>query len=90
MKTIIFALIGSLFIHIIYIFTPIFIGFVQTKSYFPKVTQDYESVHSLQNEVAFGRTVEMNYFYLGVSFVVVTIILWWIIKIVNRLSRKSL
>ena len=54
MKTVIQALLFSFILHFIYIAGVLLTGYIQTKNYGPDITNSFENVYVLQNEVAFG------------------------------------
>ena len=72
LKIIIQALIGSIIIHVTYIFGTLLIGYIKTKFYKPDISTSWDNVEILQNEVAFGRVIS-PYFAL-LSFVGVAVI----------------
>ncbi|GLY10925.1 hypothetical protein [Pseudobacillus badius] len=54
MKTVVRALIGSFFIHLVYYGFPFVNGYVKTVFYQPELSSESAAVSVLQNDVAFG------------------------------------
>lgn len=70
MKLFIQAAIASIAIHIIYFVGILLIGYIKTMNFTPDIEGSWESVHPLQNEVAFGMTGSPVFFlftFLGVT-----------------------
>ena len=57
MKIIIQAIIGSIIIHLAYFFTVFLVGYIKTSLYKPNISNEWDNVYPLQNEVAFGMIV---------------------------------
>lgn len=82
MKLILQAAILSLVIHIIYIIGMIFSGALRTKLYQPDITNAWENVETLQNEVVFGRVYAPSPFiylftFIGLAFICGIIIFFY-------------
>ncbi|MFL0366186.1 hypothetical protein ACH0BF_24655 [Pseudobacillus sp. 179-B 2D1 NHS] len=90
MKTFIQALFGSFIIHVIYILSPILIGYMKTRLYTPDVTNAFENVEYLQNEVAFGGIVKGSPWFLFISYLGVAIICGLVIILYKKLVSKRL
>lgn len=54
MKLFLHGAIGSFAIHVIYFVSILVIGYIKTLNYTPDIEGSWNSVYSLQNEVAFG------------------------------------
>ena len=54
MKTILYALMISVVIHLLYIAGTLGVGYLKTRSFKPDLETEWGSVNTLPNEVAFG------------------------------------
>lgn len=84
MKTVLQAVMASIILHIIYIFSTIGIGYLKTMYYKPDIKGD---VYLLQNEVAFGM-VTSPHVYL-ISLLGVFIICASIISLYKKVKRRE-
>lgn len=80
MKLFIQAAIGSIAIHVIYFGGILLTGYIKTMNYTPDIEGSWESVDTLQNEVAFGVTGSPFFFlftFIGMTvFCEVVIVLY--------------
>ncbi|MFK2826893.1 hypothetical protein QYG89_14655 [Bacillus sp. B190/17] len=68
MKIMIQALAGSFFIHIVYFLSSFIIGYIKTIFYQPDISGTYNTVETLQNEVAFGGVVIHPFLFISSFF----------------------
>lgn len=85
MKTIRLALLLSTALHLIYVVATFGIGFIRTLNYEPDIIAEADNVTRLQNEVAIGTTGSP--FYLGFTFIVLTVILALGLFMVQRIRQ---
>lgn len=85
MKTIRLALLLSAALHVIYVVATFGIGFIRTLNYEPDIIAEADNVTRLQNEVAIGTTGSP--FYLGFTFIVLTVILALGLFMVQRIRQ---
>ncbi|WP_214797335.1 hypothetical protein [Exiguobacterium sp. s5] len=85
MKTIRLALLLSAALHVMYIIATFGIGFIRTLNYEPDIIAEADNVTMFQNEVAIGTTGSP--FYLGFTFIVLTVILALGLFIVQRIRQ---
>jgi hypothetical protein len=57
MKIVLQALLGSLFLHVVYFLSTMAIGYVKTRHFKPDLGAKWENVTTLQNEVAFSMVI---------------------------------
>jgi hypothetical protein len=84
LKIVIQALVVSFIIHLIYIVGMMLVGYIKTRNYKPDITNGWEKVETLQNEVAFG-TVGSPLFFLF-TFVGVALICGLIIFLYSKIA----
>ena len=85
MKTIRLALPLSTALHLIYVVATFGIGFIRTLNYEPDIIAEADNVTMFQNEVAIGTTGSP--FYLGFTFIVLTVILALGLFMVQRIRQ---
>ncbi|GAM15088.1 membrane protein [Mesobacillus selenatarsenatis] len=71
MKLFMQAAAWSIALHIIYFLSMFGIGYIKTINYTPDIEGSWESVDTLQNEVAFGMTGSPFFFiftFIGMTF----------------------
>ncbi|UII57666.1 hypothetical protein LS684_09690 [Cytobacillus spongiae] len=64
MKTIIQAFVLSFVIHVLYIGGTFVVGYIQTLNYHPDIAHKWESIDTLQNEVALRMVGSPLYYVL--------------------------
>ncbi|MFA9560153.1 hypothetical protein ACERII_22820 [Evansella sp. AB-rgal1] len=87
MKLVFQAIICSIIIHVVYISSIIFVGYIKTRNYVPDIASSYESVEYLQNEVTFG--VVFSPFFFLFTFVGVAAICGCILYFYKNWSLKQ-
>jgi len=85
LKTIRLALLLSTALHLIYVVATFGIGFIRTLNYEPDIIAEADNVTMLQNEAAIGTTGSP--FYLGFTFIVLTVILALGLFMVQRIRQ---
>lgn len=88
LKNLVLALIGSFVIHMIYILSPILIGYVKTILYKPDLTSAQDNVEYLQNEVAFGGIITDGSGFLLISYLFVTMVCGFSIILYKKFMSK--
>ena len=74
----------------IYILVPILIGYIKTRLYKPDVTNAFDNVQYLQNEVAFGGIMKVSPWFLFISYLGVAIICGIVIILYKKFVSKKL
>jgi menaquinol-cytochrome c reductase cytochrome b subunit len=65
-------MVASIVLHLLYLVSMILIGYIKTRSYEPDFSSNWETLHVLQNEVAFGSTISPLFFlvtFIGVAVI---------------------
>ncbi|MBS3680976.1 hypothetical protein KGF86_12250 [Ornithinibacillus massiliensis] len=78
MKIIVQSCIFSFVLHLFYIVGTLLVGYFQTKNYQPTIAGNWDTVETLQNEVAFGIVGSPLYFlftFLGLALVCALILI---------------
>ena len=62
LKTILYAIMISVVIHLLYVAGTLGVGYLKTKGFKPNLENEWGSVSTLQNEVAFGSVGASTFF----------------------------
>jgi hypothetical protein len=65
------AMFASLVLHLLYLVAMILVGYIKTINYEPDFSSNWEDIHVLQNEVAFGSIVSPLFFLITFTGVAV-------------------
>jgi|HigsolmetaAR203D_1030402.scaffolds.fasta_scaffold00147_20 menaquinol-cytochrome c reductase cytochrome b subunit len=85
MRTIVLSVIISLVMHVIFFAGAAAVGYFKSKQYEPDIASRWENIEPLQQEAAFGFSV--NPLLLLVTFIGVAILSGAIIAISGRMKR---
>lgn len=88
LKTVIQSLAVSLGLHLIYLFAIFLIGYFKTRNYQPELANQWENVHTLQNEVAFGFSTSPLLFLF--TFIGLTVLSGLVILFYRKKSEPSI
>lgn len=75
-KTILQGVFFSILAHVLVFGFQVMRGYLLTKDYVPSISESYDNVHMLQNEVAFGVVYNTNGLLLFVFTFVVVVFLY--------------
>ncbi|MFE8699946.1 hypothetical protein ACFYKX_04835 [Cytobacillus sp. FJAT-54145] len=88
MKVVFQAILGSIVVHITYLVGMMKVGYIKTKNYQPDISNSWDKVEVLQNEVVFGH--HHSPFLYVLTFIAVTVVFVIAINLFRKLKTGTI